>query len=282
MKLPFLRPLWPQYPRPVAAHHVASPSPRSNHSLRPYSGHLRQCLARIGGLDLAWHRRAVGLTSVPDAARTAAPPVQGVASAGRFAKRALDVTVAVMALVGLSPLLLAIAMLVRKDGGPALFGHSRIGQGGQRFHCFKFRSMVIDAESRLQALLAADPAAAEEWAATQKLTHDPRVTGIGKVLRKTSLDELPQLLNVLRGQMSLVGPRPIVAAEVPRYGDDIAAYYAVPPGVTGLWQVSGRSETTYAYRVQLDVTYVRNWSFRRDLVILLKTIPAVLARRGAV
>jgi undecaprenyl-phosphate galactose phosphotransferase len=142
--------------------------------------------------------------------------------------------------------------------------------------------MVIDAELRLQQLLATDPAAAAEWAATQKLTADPRVTGIGTVLRRTSLDELPQLLNVLRGQMSLVGPRPIVAAEVSRYGDNIASYYAVRPGVTGLWQVSGRSETSYARRVQLDTTYVRNWSFWQDLAILLRTIPAVLARRGAV
>ena len=211
-----------------------------------------------------------------------ARPARRATSLSRVAKRTLDLAIAALVLAGLSPLLLAIAMLVRSDGGPVLFGHNRLGQGGRRFRCLKFRTMVSDAEFRLQALLAADPAAAAEWAATQKLSHDPRVTGIGAVLRKTSLDELPQLLNVLRGEMSLVGPRPIVAAEVPRYGDDIACYFAVPPGVTGLWQVSGRSDTTYARRVQLDVAYVRHWSFWRDVAILLKTIPAVLAHRGAV
>ena len=201
---------------------------------------------------------------------------------GLVAKRTLDLIVAILALICVSPLLLAIAILVKLDGGPALYGHMRIGQGGRRFRCLKFRTMVIDADRRLQDLLATDPAAAAEWAATQKLTADPRVTGIGAVLRCTSIDELPQLLNVLRGEMSLVGPRPIVDAEVPRYADDIAFYYAVRPGVTGLWQISGRSETTYARRVQLDTAYVRNWSFWQDLAILAKTVPAVLARRGAV
>jgi undecaprenyl-phosphate galactose phosphotransferase len=142
--------------------------------------------------------------------------------------------------------------------------------------------MVVGAEQKLQALLGSDPAAAAEWAETQKLTTDPRVTGIGAVLRRTSLDELPQLLNVLHGDMSLVGPRPITDAEVERYADDIASYIAVRPGVTGLWQVSGRSETTYARRIQLDVRYVKSWSLLQDVSILLRTIPAVLLRRGAV
>jgi lipopolysaccharide/colanic/teichoic acid biosynthesis glycosyltransferase len=235
-------------------------------------------------LDLTWHRLTMGsaATAVAGGAVSAKSWAPGAASPGRVAKRTLDMAVAVLALLCLSPLLLAIALLVKTDGGPALFAHGRIGQHGRRFRCLKFRTMGVDAERRLQDLLAADPAAAAEWAATQKLTADPRVTDIGAVLRKTSLDELPQLLNVLRGEMSLVGPRPIVAAEVSRYGDSIACYYAVQPGVTGLWQVSGRSETTYAYRVQLDAAYVRNWSFWRDLAILLKTLPAVLARRGAV
>src|SRR5579871_1252538 len=174
----------------------------------------------------------------------------GARSRRRIAKRALDIAVALLALINLSPLLLAIAILIKTDGGPALYGHPRLSRGGRQFRCMKFRTMVIDSDHQLQELLAKDPAAAAEWAATQKLTADPRVTPIGAVLRGTSLDELPQLLNVLRGEMSLVGPRPIVEAEVPRYGDNIAYYFAMQPGVTGLWQVSGRSETTYARRVQ--------------------------------
>ncbi len=197
-------------------------------------------------------------------------------------KLVLDFTIAALALIFLSPLLLAIAAYVKHDGGPALYAQTRIGRGGRRFRCWKFRSMVVGAEQKLQVLLASDPAAAAEWAETQKLTVDPRVTGIGAVLRRTSLDELPQLLNVLHGDMSLVGPRPITDAEVERYADDIASYFAVRPGVTGLWQVSGRSETTYAHRVQLDVRYVKSWSLLQDLSILLRTIPAVLLRRGAV
>jgi undecaprenyl-phosphate galactose phosphotransferase len=231
---------------------------------------------------LLLHRRLTGLALRRISASPADTREITAGSLGLVAKRMLDIAVAGLALACMSPLLLAVAMLVKSDGGPALYAHTRIGQSGRRFPCLKFRTMVIDAELRLQQLLATDPAAAAEWAATQKLTADPRVTGIGTVLRRTSLDELPQLLNVLRGQMSLVGPRPIVAAEVARYGDNIASYYAVRPGVTGLWQVSGRSETSYARRVQLDTTYVRNWSFWQDLAILLRTIPAVLARRGAV
>jgi Undecaprenyl-phosphate galactose phosphotransferase WbaP len=201
---------------------------------------------------------------------------------GRVMKVGLEFLIAVLALVFLSPLLLAVAAFVRADGGPVFYGQTRIGRGGRRFRCLKFRTMAIDAEPQLQALLASDPVAAREWAETQKLTSDPRVTGIGALLRRTSLDELPQLLNVLRGEMSLVGPRPIIDDEVERYAADIATYCAVRPGLTGLWQVSGRSQTSYARRVQLDVSYVRNWSLLRDLSILLKTVPAVLLRRGAV
>ena len=131
-------------------------------------------------------------------------------------------------------------------------------------------------------MLANEPAAREEWFATQKLRNDPRVTPIGRILRKTSLDELPQLLNIMRGEMSLVGPRPIVDAEVARYGQEISFYYETRPGITGLWQVSGRSNTSYDHRVSLDVWYVRNWTLWHDLAILLKTIPAVLKKDGAV
>lgn len=198
------------------------------------------------------------------------------------AKRSLDVSVALTALVLLLPLLLLIAALVwAGDRQAPIFRHRRLGRDGRSFGCLKFRSMVVDGEAVLAAHLAANPQARAEWAATHKLSDDPRITPIGQVLRKTSLDELPQLWNVLRGEMSLVGPRPIVPAEVARYGRAFATCFAVPPGVTGLWQVSGRSDTTYAERVALDLDYASRWSLGRDLSIMLRTIPAVLAQRGS-
>ena len=199
----------------------------------------------------------------------------------RTAKIAFDLSVAALALIVLAPLLLLIALLVKLDGGPALFVHTRIGAGGREFRCLKFRSMSVHGESMLQRLLIRDPAAAAEWAATHKLRNDPRVTWIGRLLRKTSLDELPQLLNVLRLEMSLVGPRPIVRHEVPRYAEDIAYYYEARPGITGLWQVSGRSDLSYERRVRLDCWYVKNWTVWHDIAILTKTVPVILNRKGA-
>ncbi len=200
----------------------------------------------------------------------------------RVLKLAFDQILAALLLVLLSPLFLAIASLVRADGGPAFFGHKRLGMNGEIFHCLKFRTMVTDADKILHELLARDPQARAEWAATQKLRDDPRITPIGRYLRKTSLDELPQLLNVLRGDMSLVGPRPIVETEIAHYGKDITYYYETRPGMTGLWQVSGRSDASYARRVQLDLWYVKNWTLWHDMAILLKTVPAVLNKDGAV
>jgi Undecaprenyl-phosphate galactose phosphotransferase WbaP len=199
-----------------------------------------------------------------------------------IAKRALDIIGAGLGLVLLSPFFLVVALLVRADGGPAFFAHQRVGRGGKLFGCLKFRSMVIDSQARLEALLASDPAARAEWEATRKLKNDPRITRIGRFLRSTSLDELPQLINVLRGEMSLVGPRPVQEAEIDRYyGASAAHYMAVRPGITGLWQVSGRSETSYESRVALDVSYVARPSMLADLSILLRTPFAVLSRRGA-
>jgi lipopolysaccharide/colanic/teichoic acid biosynthesis glycosyltransferase len=205
-------------------------------------------------------------------------------AAQRRAKRVLDVTAAGALLVLILPVMLGIAVALRLSGGPAMFGQMRVGQGGTPFRCLKFRSMVPDAEARLAEHLRDNPAAAAEWAERRKLRNDPRVTRFGAFLRATSLDELPQLLNVLRGEMSLVGPRPVVAAELEaHYGPaGTAAYIACRPGVTGLWQVSGRSDTSYAKRVALDMRYVRHWSLALDLRILLATVPAVLRRRGAV
>jgi exopolysaccharide production protein ExoY len=199
-----------------------------------------------------------------------------------IAKRALDIVGAGLGLVVLAPFFLIVAMMVRADGGPAFFAHQRVGRGGKLFGCLKFRSMVIDSQARLEALLANDPAARAEWDATRKLKNDPRITRVGRFLRSTSLDELPQLINVLRGEMSLVGPRPVQEAEIDRYyGASAAHYMAVRPGITGLWQVSGRSETSYESRVALDVAYVSRPSLLADIAILLRTPVAVLSRRGA-
>lgn len=200
----------------------------------------------------------------------------------RTAKVATDVSIAAVLLICTSPLFLILAVVSRLDGGPMLYAHRRVGAGGRPFNCLKFRTMVVGADAVLAEALAGDPALAAEWEATRKLVNDPRVTRIGNLLRKTSLDELPQLINVLRLEMSLVGPRPIVESEIPLYGENIAQYYATRPGVTGLWQVSGRSNTSYARRVQLDVWYVNNWTFWHDIAVLLKTIPAVLGRQGAI
>lgn len=199
----------------------------------------------------------------------------------RLLKAAFDQLVAAILLVLFAPLLAVLALAVRRDGGPALYRHGRIGEGGRPFHCIKFRTMVPDADAVLARVIAADAAAAAEWHATQKLRNDPRVTRVGRFLRKSSLDELPQLFNILRGEMSLVGPRPIVQAEIARYAQDIEYYYEARPGITGLWQVSGRNDTSYERRVRLDVWYVRNWTLWHDIAILMKTIPAVFLQRGA-
>jgi len=211
-----------------------------------------------------------------------ASPVRFRLRLGWTTKRALDTAVALTALCLLLPLLLFIALLIwGSDGRAPIFRHMRLGRHGRPFGCLKFRSMVPDGDTILAGHLAAHPDARAEWEATHKLTRDPRVTTLGQVLRKTSLDELPQLWNVLRGEMSLVGPRPIVQGEVARYGTAFAACFSVPPGLTGLWQVSGRSDTTYAERVALDLDYASRWSLRRDFAILLRTLPAVLRQRGS-
>lgn len=197
-------------------------------------------------------------------------------------KRAFDLLVALSALVFLAPMLVVIAALIRfTDGGPALFKQTRIGHNGKEFTCLKFRSMVTDSSEVLAQLLATDSRAAAEWARDQKLRNDPRITTIGQFIRKTSLDELPQLLNILRGEMSIVGPRPIVANEVEKYGNDFRYYAAVKPGVTGLWQINGRNDTSYDERVEFDVVYAREWSIWLDLKIFFLTIPAVLLSKGA-
>jgi Undecaprenyl-phosphate galactose phosphotransferase WbaP len=199
-----------------------------------------------------------------------------------WAHRTLDVFVAGVALLFFAPLMLLVGVLVKLDSpGPVLFRHKRIGKDGRQFYCVKFRSMASDSDERLRRLLDSDAEAREEWEATHKLKNDPRITRLGAFLRKSSLDELPQLWNILANQMALVGPRPIVSSEVVHYGDHFAEYCAVKPGLTGLWQVSGRNDTSYAERVALDVRYVRDRSVFFDLRILAATMPAVLLRRGS-
>lgn len=182
----------------------------------------------------------------------------------------------------LSPLLLLVTFLIwRIDGAPILFGHYRVGKNGKLFKCWKFRSMRRDSDEVLAKLLKNDPAAREEWARDQKLTNDPRITPIGHFLRKSSLDELPQLLNVIKGEMALVGPRPVTVGELSRYGKARWHYVSVSPGMTGLWQISGRNNTTYAERVEFDKQYVENRSLVGDFAILIKTVRVVVFREGA-
>jgi exopolysaccharide production protein ExoY len=189
----------------------------------------------------------------------------------------MDIAVAAVGLVLLSPLMASIAIIIRLTmGGPVLFGHNRIGHDGRVFRCYKFRTMIVGADAALRQYLARNPQAENEWHRTQKLRYDPRITPLGRFLRKTSIDELPQLVNVLRGDMSCVGPRPVVADELVRYGDKAPDYLRARPGLTGAWQVSGRTSLGYADRVALDAEYVRYWSIWKDVLILVKTIPAIM------
>lgn len=198
------------------------------------------------------------------------------------AGRVLDLVVAALALCLFSPVMLIVALLVASERrGPVIFRHTRIGLSGRRFSVLKFRSMRMDADQVLAAHLASDPAAAAEWARDHKLRHDPRITPLGRFLRKTSLDELPQLWNVLLGDMSVVGPRPIVEAEIQRYGRFFNAYCCVRPGITGVWQVSGRNNVTYRRRVAMDALYARRKGVLLDLRLMVATVPAVLMRRGS-
>jgi lipopolysaccharide/colanic/teichoic acid biosynthesis glycosyltransferase len=199
----------------------------------------------------------------------------------RVLKRSFDMVASVILLMFLSPVFALIAIIVRRDGGSIIFGHKRIGRGGESFRCLKFRTMMPNADVVLQRLLESDSAAREMWEREFKLKNDIRVTPIGRILRASSLDELPQLWNVLRGEMSLVGPRPIIERELQKYGDFASVYLSAVPGMTGLWQVSGRNDVDYETRVRLDTAYVKNWSLMEDFRILFKTLSVVAKRVGA-
>lgn len=198
------------------------------------------------------------------------------------AKQVADAVFAFVAALLALPLALAIAAAIAAESrGPLFYRQTRIGRHGRRFQIWKFRTMVENASEALREHLERNPADALEWTATHKLRNDPRVTRVGRLLRRTSLDELPQLWNVLRGEMSLVGPRPIVEEELPKYGPAFTLYIQVRPGITGLWQVSGRNDTTYDERVELDARYVRTWTPLSDLRVLLKTAPVAISGKGA-
>jgi Undecaprenyl-phosphate galactose phosphotransferase WbaP len=200
----------------------------------------------------------------------------------RLTKRLMDLVAALIGGIILMPLFFYLAVAVKMSSrGPIIYGHERIGRYGHRFKAWKFRTMFQDANLVLDQFLEENPDMKEEWERDHKLRYDPRITRIGRFLRKTSLDELPQLWNVILGDMSLVGPRPIVTSEIEKYGPYFGLYTMVKPGITGLWQVSGRNNTTYEERVQLDAYYVRNWSPWVDAFLLLKTIRIVLFARGA-
>jgi len=200
----------------------------------------------------------------------------------KHTKRLLDLTLSLLGLIFIAPILLVIALLIRKDGGPAFYASPRIGYGGKTFRALKFRTMVMDADRTLKDLLERDPDACHEWETTFKLRNDPRITPIGRILRRFSLDELPQIINVIRGEMSLVGPRPLLPAERETYGEALHLYCKCIPGITGPWQVSGRNNLTYHRRIELNSWYANNASVLTDIVILMRTLSVVLNQKGAI
>ncbi|WP_315901587.1 sugar transferase [Salipiger bermudensis] len=207
----------------------------------------------------------------------------GLGSAARYngvQKRVLDLVLSIIMLPALLPVIALLYIAVRLEGGPGFFGHRRVGRDGKTFRCWKIRTMVPDANARLAALLESDPEARAEWERDHKLRNDPRITRLGAFLRKSSLDELPQIWNVLKGEMSLIGPRPVTEPELERYGGQKWVYQSMRPGVTGLWQVSGRNDVSYEERVELDVSYYKELSMISDLRILFRTAGAVMNRTG--
>ena len=214
--------------------------------------------------------------------RASALGLNNDAPCGARIKRVFDVVLAFLAIILLSPLLIGLALVIRlSDGGPAFFGHSRIGYSGETFKCWKFRSMMPNSTALLNEYLLANPAAARQWQNHRKLRDDPRVTPLGQLLRKYSVDELPQLFNILIGDMSFVGPRPIEAAEIEKFGRSIGHYVRARPGLTGIWQVSGRSSLDYKRRVVMDRYYVMHWSLLLDMALIIKTVPVAMGARGA-
>jgi Undecaprenyl-phosphate galactose phosphotransferase WbaP len=234
-----------------------------------------------GGPELAHPNLSFQEAPARPLARSSEPAAWAPTGAAAVIKRILDVVGAVVLGLVFAPLIVVIVFMLRKGGGAVIYRHRRVGRGGEMFSCLKFRTMVPDADQVLRDLLESNPEFQAEWVRDHKLRNDPRVTAIGRFLRRTSLDELPQLVNVLRGEMSLVGPRPVVREELLRYGRSVGTYLAAKPGITGLWQVTGRNDTDYRRRVVLDTYYVRNQNLLLDLYILAKTTGVVLGGNGA-
>jgi exopolysaccharide production protein ExoY len=208
--------------------------------------------------------------------------ISRVYALGGLYKRLIDIVLASVALVWSIPLFAIVAVAIKLcDRGPIFFKHERVGLGGKTFSCLKFRTMRVRSDIHLMRYLEANPQAAEEWKSKQKLSNDPRITAIGGSLRRSSIDELPQLINVLKGDMSLVGPRPVTTEEMARYGRDAAHYLSARPGLTGAWQVSGRNDVSYEQRVLMDAEYCRTWSLIGDISIMLRTVPALFSQRGS-
>ena len=219
-------------------------------------------------------------SSAPYAA--AAPLRAAAPGRGGLVQRSVDLLIASVALAFFAPIMAITALIVwLQDGGPVFYAHRRIGLNGREFSCLKFRSMLVDSEARLRQLLAESAEARAEWDRDHKLRNDPRITPIGTFLRRSSLDELPQLFNVLAGDMSIVGPRPIVTAEAKRYGRRFGHYCSVRPGITGLWQISGRNDVSYRRRIAIDTCYAQKRSLALDIRIILATVPSVLLRKGS-
>jgi len=261
------------HPRP----HLVSSSDRRNHSETS-----EVAIETDGALELrATERHDFETHAWSESIRRFADIAACRRALNAAVKRLLDLLGALVLAIVFSPLMLAIVLLVRGSGGSVIYKHRRVGRDGKMFECLKFRTMVPNADQVLRSLLEQDPVMKAEWVRDHKLRKDPRVTRLGHFLRRTSLDELPQIWNVVRGEMSLVGPRPVIREELLRYGRNVGAYLAAKPGITGLWQVTGRNDTDYRRRVVLDTYYVRNQSFLLDMYILLKTTGVVLAGNGA-
>ena len=222
----------------------------------------------------------INITSVAAASVAVSQPVQTSSVYSRFGKRFFDLALVAISAPIILPVVAVLWLWVRKDGGAGFFSHMRVGKDGKEFPCLKIRTMVVDAETQLERYLSENPEEREVWNREFKLKNDPRITQIGRVLRATSLDELPQVFNVLRGEMSFVGPRPVPRKELEMYGKQVGYYQAVRPGVTGLWQVSGRNDISYDERINLDRQYALSHTFSKDLNILLRTVKVVLGKTG--
>nr|WP_111298313.1 sugar transferase [Paracoccus saliphilus] len=241
-----------------------------------YNGFNVEDAAKVGSVTCSKPAASDAFPSEQPALAIRSQPIGGQA------KRAFDIALVLLVLPLLGILILGVALLIKQsDKGPLLYGHRRIGFNGREFKCWKFRTMVVNGDQVLEEHFRHHPGDLITWNTQRKLSDDPRVTPIGRVLRKLSLDELPQLLNVLSGEMSLVGPRPVVQDELAFYGRTARFYLASRPGLTGLWQVSGRSDTTYAERVRLDRHYVSRWNLLSDIRIIARTVPALLSSEGA-